>query len=90
LALRQIYPDSPIKPALWFVKAAKNKNDFDIMLMQNRKSIPVDDFRDYEDEFKLGLGNLLSEIFNSSIPFSQTSDVDKCKTCPFVGICGNE
>lgn len=90
LALKQIYPNSSIKPALWFVKAAKDKSDFDIKYGKGKNLKPVDDFREYEQEFVEGLKRLLSEIFSPNIPFSQTTDEDKCKTCPFIGICGRE
>ncbi len=52
--------------------------------------MPVLDFKNYKDEFKEGLMQLVDEIFDTSIPFSQTSDTDKCRTCPFAGICGRE
>ncbi len=39
------------------------------------------------DEFRVILGNLLSEIFDKHTPFSQTPEPDNCKWCPFKGIC---
>ena len=36
------------------------------------------------------LNNLINNIFNSEIPFSQTEDIDRCKWCPFKGICYRE
>src|SRR5205085_579774 len=36
------------------------------------------------------LDNLINNIFNSEIPFSQTEDIDRCKWCPFKGICYRE
>lgn len=90
LALTELYPDSAIKPALWFVKAAKSAEDFDIKQSLNRKAQVVEDFREYGDEFSSGLNSLVAEIFDTSVPFAQTNDIDKCRTCPFVGICGRE
>lgn len=90
LALTELYPSSAIKPALWFVKAAKTSNDFDIKQSQNRKTQAVDDFRIYKDHFSNGLEGLIAEVFDTSTPFTQTDDINKCKTCPFIGICGKE
>ena len=39
------------------------------------------------DEFRVILGNLLSEIFDKHTSFSQTPEPDNCKWCPFKGIC---
>lgn len=89
-ALTLLYPDSPIKPALWFVKTAKEAADFSISQQQNRKQTPVDDFRLYQAEFNSGLIGLFSEVFDPSIPYTQTADLDKCRTCPFASICGRE
>jgi CRISPR/Cas system-associated exonuclease Cas4 (RecB family) len=39
------------------------------------------------EEFKAMLANLLSEIFDPSVPFRQTSIDNHCRLCPFSGIC---
>ncbi|MDY0200858.1 MAG: PD-(D/E)XK nuclease family protein [Tenuifilaceae bacterium] len=90
LALGEIYLNTPIKPALWFVKAAKTADDFSINQTQNRKYIPVNDFNIFKEEFLQGLTSLITEIFDISIPFTQTSDTDKCRTCPYKAICARE
>lgn len=86
LALQELYPSSPIKPALWFVKVAKAGSDFDIKFGNK----PINDFSEYEQEFRGDLKSLISEIFDSSVPFSQTTDDDKCKNCPYKTICGKD
>ncbi len=90
LALNELYPNNAIKPALWFVKSAKSIDDFNINQSQKPKNQAVDDFRIYQDEFSDGLSKLVAEVLDTSIPFTQTSDINKCRTCPFVGICGRE
>jgi hypothetical protein len=87
LALAQHHPQKPVKPALWFVKNAKSVSNFDIQYTENSKIQPVNDFRVFENDFSQGLSKILSEIFDPSIPFSQTTDIDKCKNCPYNGIC---
>ncbi|MDX9846111.1 MAG: PD-(D/E)XK nuclease family protein [Tenuifilaceae bacterium] len=90
LALTELYPNTSIKPALWFVKSAKVIDDFNILHSINKKTQPIDDFRVYKDEFEEGLSDLVAEIFDTAAPFTQTTDTNKCRTCPFVGICGRE
>jgi len=41
-------------------------------------------------EYEAGLVSLLKEIFDSSVPFAQTDDEDRCKYCPYIGICNRE
>ena len=40
--------------------------------------------------FESGLKELLKSIFDPAIPFSQTDDEDRCKYCPYIGICNRE
>ena len=90
LALTQIYPDKPIKPSVWFIKNVKNSSNFDIEIESRTKKSPVNDFREFKQEFEVRLTELLSEIFSQQIPFSQTTDAKRCKTCPYNGICGKD
>ncbi|MBL7884423.1 MAG: PD-(D/E)XK nuclease family protein [Bacteroidia bacterium] len=39
------------------------------------------------DNFEVFLKNLLAEIFNTEIPFSQTDSTENCDYCSFKGIC---
>jgi RecB family exonuclease len=41
-------------------------------------------------EFEHRLKKLLNEIFDPAIPFVQTEDEDRCKYCPYKGICNRE
>ena len=42
------------------------------------------------EEFKKGLVSLLTEIFNPTIDFTQTTDEKRCTYCPYIGICNRE
>lgn len=55
-------------------------------LIQCKKS-DIQDIRMYLDEFDRYLKELLNEIFDPAICFSQTTDTKKCIYCPYVGIC---
>ncbi len=91
LALTQKYPNMPIRPMLWFVKTAKTANDFSIKLKNGKAShTAVTDFNPFLEEFRQSLIELLNKIYNKEVAFSQTPHEEKCKTCPFVSICGRD
>lgn len=48
----------------------------------------MDDYRDFADEFRAGLFDMISEIFAPDIPFDQATDPKSCKFCPFLDLCG--
>ncbi len=48
---------------------------------------PVEDISIFMDEFTEQFNDLLSEIFNPNIPFSQTEKIESCKYCGFKDIC---
>ncbi len=41
----------------------------------------------FKDQFELKLKEKLNELFDSSVPFRQTTNPDTCKYCSFKGIC---
>jgi hypothetical protein len=77
-----------IQPALLYIRDIA-KPDFSISILQseNRKKSIVEDFSPFLSEFEECLINLLTEIFNSSIPFAQTAIDEHCKSCPYNKIC---
>ena len=65
-------------------------NKFDWRLTQKEKGqvgIQVKSFGHYSDGFEQVLNELLSEIWDTEIPFDQTHDLNKCEYCPYNGIC---
>lgn len=42
------------------------------------------------NEFEVQLAGLISDIFNSELPFIQTEHADNCNYCSFKAICGKE
>lgn len=47
-------------------------------------------FSEIRSVFNSGFKDILQEIFNSDIPFSQCEDEQVCRYCPFAGICSRE
>ena len=71
------------------------KDDFEPRITQvtsdespvTRHSSPVTNYFDIADEFENELNSLLSEMFLSNEPFTQTEDINKCKNCLYADIC---
>lgn len=51
------------------------------------KAVPVEDYREYKDDFYAELQNLLEDIFDKDIPFTQCEDIKKCELCAYKEIC---
>ncbi|MEE0689898.1 MAG: PD-(D/E)XK nuclease family protein [Bacteroidaceae bacterium] len=47
----------------------------------------MEDFSEYAEEFMERLKDVLSELFNPEIPFTQTCQNDNCKYCPYNMLC---
>jgi CRISPR/Cas system-associated exonuclease Cas4 (RecB family) len=58
--------------------------------LPKQKAQPVTNFEPLASEFEELLKGLLSEIWNPDIPFDQVTDIEKCKYCPYLGICGRD
>ncbi|UWW96915.1 MAG: PD-(D/E)XK nuclease family protein [Candidatus Cardinium sp.] len=52
-----------------------------------KKYQQIEDIKEYLQPFEEGLKGLLVEIFNPTIPFAQTEDLEICGYCPYVRIC---
>jgi CRISPR/Cas system-associated exonuclease Cas4 (RecB family) len=80
--------NKPVQPSLFFVREIfKPTFDHRVQLAEDRKKFYVTDFRTLAPEFKQHLVRLLTELFNSEIPFLQTADTENCKACPYNAIC---
>ena len=72
----------PVSPSLLFIQHFKD--DFPTLRIGGE---PIADVNIYEREFRSCLDNLLSDIFNPSLPFQPTTDSRSCAYCPFIKIC---
>jgi hypothetical protein len=78
----------PVQASLFNIRELFDVNFSPLIQKKNgRISEEIFDIRPYLDEFKAELNKLLSEIFSPEIPFSQTEDTNKCRYCPYSGIC---
>ncbi len=81
--------DLSISPNVFGLKSIFNQK-FSCVLEQKdgrAKGIPVGSYLAYKQEFLEGFTNLLEDIFNPDIPFTQVEDVDVCRTCPYIELC---
>ena len=61
-------------------------DDFDPRIHKSRQS-PIENYFDVAEEFEIELNRLLSEIFLSDQPFTQTENRKKCEYCLYKDIC---
>ena len=78
-------PQHPVVPALFFVGKAADDKQYDPTLKIGK--VPIEDFSEYAEEFMERLKDVLSELFNPEIPFTQTCQNDNCKYCPYNMLC---
>lgn len=75
----------PVSPALLFIQHT-SEDDYDPTLSIGKE--PVTDIADYEETFTDNLRAIVSEIFESEIPFRPTTDKAVCEYCPYCSLCG--
>ena len=72
---------------MYIHKASSDEYSATIELGESRKKETVTDFSVYENDFRILLQQLLQEIFNPDIPFTQTEIISKCEYCDFKSLC---
>ena len=87
--LREKHDSRLVAPALLYIhRAASEKYSPVIQMGEPRKpKEPVDNFAQYEGDFRENLKTLLEDIFNPDISFTQTEIEDKCAYCDFRALC---
>lgn len=78
-----------IEPAIYVIRSLFSK-DFDGAVYcktDSRQKTKVDNFSDYETEYREALVACIREIFDSEIPFFQTENPKNCEYCAFRSIC---
>ena len=75
--------EEPLVPVIYPVMNFLT-GDSDTRITISKKPLVYQEIR---QEFRAGLGDLLAELFDASVPFMQTADIDTCKYCLYSGIC---
>ncbi len=79
------YTQMPVSPALLYPHHTAAE-DYDPTICFDKT--PIHDVKDYLPPFIQNLQQLLSEIFDETIPFSPTPDTSQCARCFYRDICG--
>ena len=73
-----------VSPALLFIQHAAGK-DYDPTLCFGKDKIL--DIQEHSARFCELLENKVNEIFSPNIPFTPTTDLKVCQTCPYLQMC---
>lgn len=78
-----------VSPALLYIHQASSEHYSPTIEIgpARQPKIPVTNFAFYEDEFRQRLHQLLQDIFNPALPFTQTEDEKRCEYCDFRKYC---
>ncbi|WP_455781907.1 PD-(D/E)XK nuclease family protein [Phocaeicola coprocola] len=87
--LREKNDSRLVAPALLYIHRAASENYSPVIQMgePRKPKEPVDNFAQYEGDFRENLKTLLENIFNPDISFTQTEIEDKCAYCDFRALC---
>lgn len=87
--LREKNDSCLVAPALLYIHRAASENYSPVIQMgePRKPKEPVDNFAQYEGDFRENLKTLLEDIFNPDISFTQTEIEDKCAYCDFRALC---
>ena len=73
-----------VSPALLFIQHAASK-DYDPTLRFGKERIY--DIQEHSARFNEMLEEKVNEIFSQNIPFTPTTDLKVCNTCPYLQMC---
>jgi len=81
-------PTSELCPELLYIhKAAAAEFDSGISIGTNRNKQVITSFKPFDEEFRTNINNLIINLFNPEIPFTQTPHVKKCTYCDYKNLC---
>lgn len=75
----------PVTPCLFFVQKSGSP-DYSPKIRIERQL--VHDVRPLQDDFMQQFTDVVTEIFNPKVPFTQTQKKESCSTCEFAQLCG--
>lgn len=74
-----------VSPALLFIQHAGAEGYDPVLTVDGER---VTNISRYRDDLLKGLKEKLEELFNPAVPFSATTDLQSCQSCPYRMICG--
>lgn len=79
-------PAIPITPGVYSVRKLFDKN-FDYRIMNKDSNSFINDYHPIANDFSEHLKQLVSDIFNPEISFTQTEETRNCQYCAYRKIC---
>ncbi|OFX88824.1 MAG: hypothetical protein A2W99_04985 [Bacteroidetes bacterium GWF2_33_16] len=80
--------DLPIVPGIYSVRKIFEQGfDYHIQTKEEKTKILITDYRRINTEFSDYLNQLVNELFDPSVNFTQTEDLKICSNCPYKQIC---
>jgi hypothetical protein len=83
-----------IQPSIYQLKSAFTDNGMfeKDALTLSQKNIPViwtnvGQVPDWQQEFRERFEDMINEIFNPEVPFTQTNNIENCRFCKFLQMC---
>lgn len=79
-----------VAPSLLYIHRAASDTYSPVIEMgePRQPKMPINNFAFFEDNFREQLHTLLEEVFDPTVPFTQTEHSEVCKYCDFKSICG--
>jgi len=81
------HDQTPIQPGVIWVRDVFKKTYNTQLFLKDRKSKTPIILQPVRDEFKAGLDELLTTLYNPDIPFQPVENIDKCRYCPYKTLC---
>ncbi len=89
-----LHPQRPVAPSLMYVKLARGTNpkrqSLPLIAINSGKD-PVTDFaHQCKDEFHQRLQQVIDQIYDPAVPFTQDTTLQACRYCDFAQLCGRQ
>lgn len=77
-------PECSIKPEVYPFRIMASTGEIPLIKIEGEE---VNDYKQFESEFRERLTSMISEIFSRDVPFDQAEDPNSCTFCPFLDLC---
>ncbi len=84
---RELAGKQLVKPVLFYIHKAGKEYSPDIYFTEDKKGIVIDTIAPYEEDFRTLLNQLIFDLFDKNVSFSQTGVTEKCLYCDYRDIC---
>jgi CRISPR/Cas system-associated exonuclease Cas4 (RecB family) len=86
---KQFADGKKITPGIYPTRTLYEK-PFSFLITDKETKTLINSIEEYLPAIDEKIKDLIREIFDPATPFSQTQDTDRCKYCPYAGVCHRE